>query len=38
MPGAPADLLVYAEETGPGHVEMEIRNGRIVGVMPVCNG
>ncbi|MAC39383.1 MAG: hypothetical protein CMH94_09255 [Oceanicaulis sp.] len=38
MPGAPADLLVYAEETGPGQIEMEIRDGRIVGVMPVCSG
>lgn len=37
MPGAPADLVVYGTEAGPGAVEMEIRGGRIVGAAPVCN-
>lgn len=37
MPGAPADLVVYGTEAGPGAVEMEIRGGRIVGTAPVCN-
>lgn len=37
MPGAPANLVVYGTEAGPGAIEMEIRGGRIVGAAPVCN-
>lgn len=41
LPGAPADLLVYAgepDETGLGRVELEIEAGHILGASVSCRG
>lgn len=36
MPGAPADLVLYGSEAGPGAIELEILGGRIVGAATSC--